>query len=59
MTTEDGLPRMLSEALLSGLTVVFNGEEVKQIPPERDPNTFASAFMRVLEVSGERRLQGI
>jgi len=55
MTTEDGLPRMLSEALLSGLTVIFNGEEVKQIPRERDPYTFASAFMRVLDVSGQRR----
>jgi hypothetical protein len=59
MTTEDGLPRMLSEALLSGLTVIFNGEEVKQIPPERDPNAFAAAFMRVLEVSGQRPLERI
>ena len=49
MTTEDGLPRMLSEALLSGLVVMFNGNEVNQIPPERDPHSFALAFGKALE----------
>ena len=34
MTTEDGLPRMMHEALLCGLKVEFNGKAVKEIPPE-------------------------
>jgi hypothetical protein len=51
MTTEDGMPRMLSEALLCGLQVVFNGEEVKHIPKERDPREFARSFMRILDSS--------
>jgi hypothetical protein len=51
MTTEDGLPRMLSEALLCGLQVIFNGEEVKHIPPERDPREFARSFRRILDSS--------
>jgi hypothetical protein len=48
MTTEDGLPRMLSEALLCGLEVVFNSEEIKTIPKERDPNEFAKSFLNAL-----------
>jgi len=48
MTTEDGLPRMLSEALLCGLEVVFNGEEIKTFPKERDPNEFAKSFLNAL-----------
>jgi len=52
MTTEDGLPRMLSEALLSGLEVEFNGEQVKDIPRERVPYEFASTFERVLISNG-------
>jgi len=52
MTTEDGLPRMLSEALLSGLEVEFNGKKVKEIPPERVPQQFAATFERVLLSNG-------
>jgi hypothetical protein len=48
MTTEDGLPRMIHEALLCGLEVEFNGEIVKDIPPERDPTQFAKSFNNVL-----------
>jgi hypothetical protein len=49
MTTEDGLPRMIHEALLSGLTVIFNGHEVEDIPKEREPSEFASTVQKVLE----------
>jgi len=48
MTTEDGLPRMVHEALRCGLTVVFNGKEVSDIPRERDPELFACHILRVL-----------
>ena len=48
MTTEDGLPRMLSEALLCGLEVVFNGEEIKTFPKERNPKEFAKSFLNAL-----------
>ncbi len=48
MTTEDGLPRMIHEALLCGLEVEFNGKIVKDIPPEREPNQFAKSFNKVL-----------
>jgi len=48
MTTEDGLPRMPSEALLCGLEVIFNGKEVKTIPRERDPKEFAKSFFNAL-----------
>jgi len=48
MTTEDGLPRMLHEALLCGLQVVFNGEAVETIPRERDPSEFTKAFRNAL-----------
>jgi len=51
MTEEDGLPRMLHEALLSGLQVIFNGEEINKIPRERDPKEFASSFRTALNVS--------
>ncbi|HUO42829.1 MAG TPA: hypothetical protein VMU35_07620, partial [Methylomirabilota bacterium] len=51
MTTEDGLPRMISEALLCGLPVTFNGNEVLAIPKERDPKEFAKSFLRTI---GER-----
>jgi hypothetical protein len=44
MTTEDGLPRMVHEALLCGLKVIFNGEEITVIPNERDPTEFARSF---------------
>jgi hypothetical protein len=52
MTTEDGLPRMLSEALLSGLEVEFNGQKVTEIPRERVPREFASTFEQVLISNG-------
>ncbi len=48
MTTEDGLPRMIHEALLCGLEVEFNGKAIKEIPPERDPNEFSKSFNKVL-----------
>lgn len=44
MTTQDGLPRMVSEALLSGLEVIFNGRNVTDVPSERDPEVFAQRF---------------
>jgi hypothetical protein len=48
ITTEDGLPRMIHEALLCGLKVEFNGEEVTEIPKERDPVEFAKSFRTAL-----------
>jgi hypothetical protein len=48
MTTEDGRPRMVDEAFLSGLQVVFNGRRVNEVPPERDPAVFANRFEREL-----------
>jgi hypothetical protein len=39
---------MLSEALLCGLAVTFNGEEVTDIPKERDPKEFAKSFLKAL-----------
>ncbi len=48
MTNEDGLPRMIHEALLCGIEVEFNGEPVREIPPERDPKQFAKSFSKVL-----------
>jgi len=49
MTTEDGLPRMISEALLSGIEVEFNGLRIQEIPKERDPAVFASEFRKLLD----------
>jgi len=48
MTTEDGLARMIHEAILCGLRVIYNGREVTEVPPEREPAQFASTFKRVL-----------
>lgn len=48
MTTEDGLPRMIHEALLCGLEVEFNGRDVKEIPAEREPSAFANSFRKIL-----------
>jgi hypothetical protein len=48
MTTEDGLPRMLSEALLCGLLVTFNGKEITAVPKERDPKEFANSLLNAL-----------
>ncbi len=44
MTEEDGLPRMVDEAVLSGLDVVFNGKRIEKIPAERYPKVFAQRF---------------
>jgi hypothetical protein len=35
---------MVSEALLSGLEVIFNGRNVTDVPSERDPEVFAQRF---------------
>ena len=48
MTTEDGLPRMIHEALLVGIEVVFNGEAIRQIPSEREPEQFSKAFVSAI-----------
>ena len=55
MTSEDGLPRMIHEALLCGLSVTFNGEEVKEIPKERQTSTFFSAFVQILETLNRKK----
>lgn len=44
MTTQDGAPSMLDEALLCGLEVIFNGRKVTKILPERNPDVFARRF---------------
>ncbi len=49
MTTEDGLPRMIHEAILSGLKVIYNGREVTEVPPEREPAQFAHTFEQAVE----------
>jgi hypothetical protein len=49
MTTEDGLPRMVHEALLCGLQVTFNGQTMKDVPKEREPTEFASRFRKALD----------
>jgi hypothetical protein len=48
MTTEDGLARMVHEALLAGLKVVYNGKEMTDVPPEREPSQFALAFKKAV-----------
>jgi hypothetical protein len=48
MTTEDGLPGMVHEALLCGLQVMFNGRVMKDVPKEREPTEFASKFRKAL-----------
>lgn len=48
MTTEDGLPRMVHEAVLCGLEVTYNGQEMKDVPKEREPAKFASTFREAL-----------
>jgi hypothetical protein len=52
MTTEDGLPRMVHEALLSGLEVIFNGQEMREVPREREPAEFAATFRKALDSLG-------
>jgi glycosyltransferase involved in cell wall biosynthesis len=48
MTTEDGLARMVHEALLCGLKVIYNGKEMTEVPPEREPSRFAIAFKQAV-----------
>jgi len=49
MTIEDGLPRMIHEALLAGLQVTYNEKEIAEIPEERRPAVFASTIDAILE----------
>lgn len=49
MTTEDGLPRMIHEALLTGLQVTYNEKEITEIPKERRPEAFAATIGAILE----------
>jgi hypothetical protein len=55
MTTEDGLPRMVHEAILCGLRVTFNNQEINGVPKEREPAEFASTFRDVLNSLYEKR----
>jgi hypothetical protein len=48
MTTEDGLPRMVHEALLCGLEVIYNGKTMKEVPKEREPAEFAATFRKTI-----------
>jgi hypothetical protein len=48
MTTEDGLARMVHEALLCGLKVIYNGKEMTEVPPEIEPSRFAIAFKQAV-----------
>lgn len=49
MTTEDGLPRMVHEALLVGLDVTYNEKEITEIPKERRPKEFALTIDAILK----------
>jgi len=49
MTTEDGLPRMIHEALLSGLEVTYNGVEITEVPKERETRNFASTVNTIFK----------
>jgi hypothetical protein len=53
MTTEDGLPQMIHEAVLAGLEVYFNGEKVQKVPEERERSYFASTFKATLGMGAE------
>jgi hypothetical protein len=48
MTTEDGRPRMVDEAILAGLKVTYNGQTVTTIPPEREPENFARTLLNLV-----------
>jgi hypothetical protein len=48
MTLEDGLPRMVHEALLAGIEVTYNGDYVLEVPAERDPRQFSLSFSKAL-----------
>jgi hypothetical protein len=48
MTLEDGLPRMVHEALLAGIEVIYNRDRVLEVPPERDPRQFSLSFAKAL-----------
>lgn len=47
-TSQDGFPKMIHEALLCGLTVIFNGKEIKSVPEAREPSNFATAFRKII-----------
>jgi hypothetical protein len=49
MTTEDGLPRMVHEALLAGLQVTYNGRAMSDVPKEREPAEFAATFKAAVQ----------
>jgi hypothetical protein len=53
MTTEDGLPQMIHEAVLAGLEVDFNGEKIQGVPKERERSYFASTFKTTLGIGAE------
>jgi hypothetical protein len=53
MTSEDGLPQMLHEAILAGLEVVHNGAIIRESPPERDPAHFCKSFTEALKTINE------
>ena len=49
MTTEDGMPQMLHEAILAGLEVIFNGQTIREFPQERLPEYFSRSFTEAVE----------
>jgi hypothetical protein len=55
MTTEDGLARMIHEAVLCGLKVIYNGKEVTEVPPAREPHQFATAFKQAVSTISPNR----
>jgi hypothetical protein len=46
MTTHDGTPRMIYEALLCGLEVIWNGKMIESVPSEVTPEHFVAEFTR-------------
>ena len=48
MTTEDGMPEMLHQAILAGIEVIFNGEIIKEFPRERLPDHFVESFTKAI-----------
>ena len=49
MTTQDGMPRMLDEAVICGLDVMFNGRKIRKVLPERYPDRFVQRFSEELQ----------
>jgi hypothetical protein len=48
MTLEDGVPRMIHEALLAGIEVIYNDKPIFDVPTELDPIQFAKSFEKAL-----------